>query len=465
MLDNLYLHTFGVLPESVTPLTPAGSNRRYFRLTGPRTVVGVVGTSVEENKAFIYLARHFRDKNLPVPELLAVSADYLCYLQEDLGDTSLFGCRDSISLLEEAVRRLPGFQYAGAQELDFNHCYPVSAFDSRAILWDLNYFKYCFLNTTGTPYLESLLEDDFRLMAENLSVGSARTFMYRDFQSRNVMIRDDAPWFIDFQGGRRGPAEYDIVSFVTQARAGFPADVRRHLVDVYVESASRYVDIDRGEFDRRFHEFSLLRTLQVLGAYGFRGKFERKPHFLKSIPAAITNLSDILAKPDSRYPYLTKVLRDMVRGFYRDSEAEAEAAARPESALTVTVTSFSYKKGIPTDPSGNGGGFVFDCRGMENPGRYEEYKKITGLDRPVIDFLEKRGEIITFLDHCYGLVDPSVDCYDRRGFTSLSVSFGCTGGQHRSVYSAQKMAEHIKARFPHVKVHLIHREQDIDTTL
>ncbi len=463
MLENLYLHKFGFLPESVTALTPTGSNRRYFRLTGPVTVIGVIGTSVDENGAFIYLARHFHEKGLPVPEVLAVSSDSLCYLQEDLGDTSLFDCRDSLPLLEEAVRRLPDFQYAGAEGLDFSRCYPVSDFDSRAILWDLNYFKYCFLNTTGTPYLESLLENDFRRMADRLSAGSTNSFMYRDFQSRNVMIRDSNPWFIDFQGGRRGPAEYDIVSFVTQARAAFPAEVRRRLVDVYVESASRYVDIDRADFDRKFREFYLLRTLQVLGAYGFRGKFERKPHFLKSIPAALANLSEILATTDDEYPYLVKVLRDMVVQCAPDSDSKPDS--KPESSLTVTVMSFSYKKGIPADPSGNGGGFVFDCRGMENPGRYEEYKKITGLDRPVIDFLEKRGEIITFLDHCYALVDPSVECYDRRGFTSLSVSFGCTGGQHRSVYSAQKMAEHIKTCYPHVRVHLIHREQNIDTVL
>lgn len=286
--------------------------------------------------------------------------------------------------------------------------------------------------------------------------------MYRDFQSRNVMIKDGEPYFIDFQGGRRGPAEYDIVSFVTQARAAFPQDVREMLVDTYIESASRYVDIDSSEFKRRFREFYLLRTLQVLGAYGFRGKFERKPHFLKSIPAAIDNLASIINDGAlDEYPYLMKVLASVVE----KEKTPPAANILQESSLTVTVISFSYKKGIPADLSGNGGGFVFDCRGMENPGRYEEYKKITGLDGPVIEFLEHKGEIITFLDHCFGLVDPSVECYDRRGFTSLSVNFGCTGGQHRSVYGAQKMAEHIKAKFPHVKVHLIHREQNIDRTL
>ncbi len=460
MLKDLYIKKFGVEPHSVTPLTQAGSNRRYYRLAGPETVVGVVGTSVEENEAFIYLSGHFYSRGLNVPRVLAVSADRLCYLQDDLGNMSLFENRDSVGLLEKAVAALPDFQYSGAVGLDFSKCYPVSDFDAQSILWDLNYFKYCFLNTTGTPYSEAGLETDFRKMAADLSANPDGTFMYRDFQSRNVMIVGGEPFFIDFQGGRRGPAEYDLVSFITQARAGFSEELRTHLADVYIESASKYVDIDREKFFTRLRAFSLLRNLQVLGAYGFRGKFERKSHFLKSIPLALANLRALLREPFAEYACLNSVLTAMLERL----EPEA-TSGRDGSSLTVTVTSFSYKKGIPADPSGNGGGFVFDCRGMENPGRYEEYKKITGLDRPVIDFLKSKGEIITFLDHCYGLVDPSVDCYDRRGFTSLSVNFGCTGGQHRSVYSAQKMAEHIKSEFPHVKVRLIHREQNIDTLL
>lgn len=461
MLKDLYEKKFGVAPSSIVPLTQAGSNRRYFRLTGPADVVGVEGCSADENRAFIYLADHFRSKGLPVPEVIAVSADSMTYLQEDLGDSQLFDHRDSLELLEKAVTLLPDFQFRGAEGLDFSKCYPVSDFDAQSILWDLNYFKYCFLNTTSTPYLEASLERDFRAMASELSAGCAQTFMYRDFQSRNVMIKDGTPYFIDFQGGRRGPAEYDLVSFVTQARAAYPPEVKEALIESYVKSASRYTEIDPQQFRKRFRAFSLLRTLQVLGAYGFRGKFERKPHFIKSIPAALSNLRELLQEPFDEYPYLSDVLRQMLESELRVHDS----TPRPASPLTVTVMSFSYKKGIPEDMSGNGGGFVFDCRGMENPGRYEEYKKITGLDRPVIEFLERKGEIITFLDHCYGLVDPSVDCYDRRGFTSLSVNFGCTGGQHRSVYSAQKMAEHIKSRFPHVNVRLIHREQNIDLTL
>ncbi len=463
MLKNLYKITFGVKPESVLPLTPAGSNRQYFRLTGRETVVGVIGTSIEENKAFIYLTRHFTSKGLNVPEILAVSDDSWCYLQSDLGDTSLFELRDSVELLDKAVAALPEFQYRGAEGLDFSKCYPVSDFDAQSILWDLNYFKYCFLNTTAVPYLEGRLEDEFRKLSMKLSCNPAGTFMYRDFQSRNVMIKDGTPYFIDYQGGRRGPAEYDIVSFVTQARANFHESLREHLIETYIKSASRFVDIDVTLFKERVRLFSLLRMLQVLGAYGFRGKFERKPHFLKSIPMALENLRHLLSKPFDEFPYITEILGKMLDACHDRASKDVDET-RP-SNLTVTVTSFSYKRGLPKDTSGNGGGFVFDCRGMENPGRYDEYKQLTGLDRPVIDFLESKGEIQPFVEHCYGIVDPSVRCYDRRGFSSLMVSFGCTGGQHRSVYSAQAMAEHIKALFPHVNVHLVHREQKIDRVL
>lgn len=461
MLSILYKQTFGVSPDWISPLTPAGSNRQYFRLTGPETVVGVIGTSVAENNAFIYLSRHFISKNLPVPEILAVSDDRLCYLQSDLGDTSLFEVRESLPLLKKTIAALPDFQYKGAEELDFSNCYPVESFDSQAVLWDLNYFKYCFLNTTGVSYSEPALESEFKKMAERLGHSGVSTFMYRDFQSRNVMIKDGFSFFIDFQGGRRGPVEYDLVSFVSQARAGFSDEIKETLIDTYIESASRYINIDIPDFRDRLSEYEFLRNLQVLGAYGFRGKFERKPHFLKSIPLALKNLEKVLNRQSSRYPYLTSVLVEMLAA----ENAAPSIVSGQKSSLTVHVYSFSYKKGIPADNSGNGGGFVFDCRGMENPGRYPEYKDVTGLEKPVIDFLEAKGEIQPFMDHCYGLVDPSVECYDCRGFTSLTICFGCTGGQHRSVYGAQHMAEHIKAKYPHIAVHLIHREQNIDCLL
>ena len=463
MLTELYKNIYGVAPDEINPFTPAGSNRRYFRLRGPKDVVGVVGTSVDENEAFIYLSRHFCKKGLPVPEVKAVSKNRLCYLQEDLGDMSLFEKRDDSSFLRRAVAILPDFQYFGAEGLDFNKCYPVKEFDSLSIMWDLNYFKYCFLNTTGVTYNETRLEKEFKDFAEKLSVGNYATFMYRDFQSRNIMVKSNELYFIDFQGGRRGPAEYDIVSFTTQARAGFSDELRTELIDVYLESVSRYTDVDKSRFYERIREFSLLRFVQVLGAYGFRGRFEHKQHFLASIPQALDNLKSLIRQPFDEYPYLSYILDDMISKEQESQQIKGQPI--DIGPLTVTVCSFSYKKGIPVDNSGNGGGFVFDCRGMENPGRYEEYKKLTGLDKPVIDFLECKGEIQPFLNNCFGLIDPSIECYLRRGFTSLVVNFGCTGGQHRSVYSAQKTAWHIKNKYPSANVHLIHREQNIDNWL
>jgi len=460
MLKDLYYKKYGTLPTAIEPLTPAGSNRRYYRLSGQENVIGVIGTSVEENKTFIYLSQHFASLGLPVPRVIAVSDDTIGYLQDDLGDISLFSVLHEEGLIEKAVAQLPRLQYLGSKGLDFSKCFPVSTFDEQSILWDLNYFKYCFLNTTGIAYSEQLLEKDFRQMAERLSAKDEDTFMYRDFQSRNVMIKDGMPYFIDFQGGRRGPAVYDLVSFVNQSKAAYPESLKRRLISIYIENASVYTHIDPDDFHGKYREFSLLRTLQVFGAYGFRGRFERKPHFLHSIAPAISNLENLISEPFERYPYMMKVLADMIA-----KEKSPETIMKTDSGLTVTVCSFSYKKGIPDDKYGNGGGFVFDCRGMDNPGRYPEFKKLTGLDSPVIDFLEKKGEIITFLEHCFALVDKTIECYDSRGFTSLMVNYGCTGGQHRSVYSAQKTAEHIKAQFPHVNVHLIHRERNIDLYL
>lgn len=452
-------------------LTPAGSNRVYYRMsTGERTVIGAVGTSVQENRAFLSVCRGLRAAGLPAPELYLVSDDETCYLQEDFGDVSLFsilektrtesGFEDStVSLLEEIMRILPDVQYAGAREIDFSQCWPSESFDRRGIMWDLNYFKYCFLKATDLDFNESQLEDDFVKMADHLlgndgDNGGYETFLYRDFQSRNIMVKDGKPCLIDFQGGRRGPVYYDVASFLWQARAGYPSGLREHLIGVYHESLKRYVDSDYEEFRRNLSRFVLFRTLQVLGAYGFRGYFEHKAHFLQSIPAAIANVRELVEEGFPEYPYLMQVL-DRMSHLTRFKTVEEKADGR----LTVRVSSFSYRKGIPDDLSGNGGGFVFDCRSMHNPGLYAEYKQITGLDKPVIDFLEERGEIQKYLDNVYGLVMPAVDKYLERGFTSLMVSFGCTGGQHRSAYSAQHTAYKLKELYgDRIRVVLEHRE-------
>lgn len=456
-LQALFRQSAGREAESIVLLTPAGSNRRYYRLrAGDTSLVGVVGTSAEENEAFFLIAAQLRHAGIRVPEVKAVSADRLCYVQDDLGDTSLFSLMqqgDADVLLEEVMRQLPLIQFRGADGLDFSRCYPSPAMDKRGILWDLNYFKYCYLKATGIDFSEPALEDDFERLAGVLLEEPFDTFMYRDFQSRNVMVKDGSPWFIDFQGGRRGPIYYDVASFLWQARAGFSDAQRNHLIDVYLEALQPFRSMEKGDFLRRLHYFVLFRLLQVLGAYGFRGYFERKGHFLQSIPMAIRSLRKELENSFPEIPYLTGLLHQVASQTERDVQLEADG-------LTVEVNSFSFRSGVPADLSGNGGGFVFDCRAIHNPGRYEQYKAFTGLDAPVIDFLDDRDDMKYFLNHVYALVDQAVERYLERGFSHLMVNFGCTGGQHRSVYAAEHLAQHLREKYP-VHIQLNHRAQKI----
>lgn len=445
-------------------LSASGSNRRYFRLEGKTTsIIGVEGTSIEENRAFIAMAKHFYAQGLPVPQFLAQTEDGRFYIQEDLGNTLLFdyiaeGRKTGVfyetekEMLRKTMRKLTAVQVLGAQNFDFSVCYPQPEFNERSILWDLNYFKYCFLKSTGLDFQENRLEDDFAKLSDILLRSQTNTFMYRDFQSRNVMIKDGEPYFIDFQGGRRGPLYYDVASFLWQAKAQYNNELREELLQTYLDALQELMPVDEADFREQLKHFVLFRTLQVLGAYGFRGYFEKKPHFLQSIPFALENLRSILRNRFSEYPYLLDILKQM-------TELKQFREVSVRKPLVVKVYSFSYKKGIPHDDSGNGGGFVFDCRAVNNPGKYERYAHFTGLDESVIQFLEEDGEILTFLDNAFNMVDASVKRYKDRGFTNLMVSFGCTGGQHRSVYSAQKMAEHINSAFG-VEVQLIHREQN-----
>lgn len=466
-LQKLYQTYTGASAETITELPSSGSNRRYFRLKGDRTLIGVYGTSIEENDSFLYMADHFRKAGIPVPEVYCMSDDKFCYLQEDLGDVLLFNAiekgrltsvfsEEEKDMLRKTVRLLPVIQFVGADSFDFSRCYPQPEFNQRSILWDLNYFKYCFLKATGMEFQEDRLEDDFQKMSDVLLRSSSATFMYRDFQSRNVMLREGEPWLIDFQGGRKGPFYYDVASFLWQAKARYPESLRRELLEEYLEALRKYKPIDEAYFYSQLRHFVLFRTLQVLGAYGFRGYFEKKPHFIQSVPYAIENLRELLKEEYPEYPYLCRVLRELTRLKQFTDDLK-------KRQLTVRVMSFAYKKGIPNDPTGNGGGFVFDCRAVNNPGKYERYKPFTGLDEPVIRFLEEDGEIVGFLEHACALVDASVKRYMERGFTHLSVCFGCTGGQHRSVYSAQHLAEHLNRKFG-VKVELMHREQNIEQT-
>ena len=466
-LSQLFYEATGKKAGEQVALTASGSNRRYYRIISEDnsiSLIGVQGTSRDENHAFLYMAQNFLDKGLDVPKVLAVSDDEMNYVQEDLGNVLLFdyiaeGRKTGVfstaekDMLRKTMRGLAKLQVVAAEKFDFNQCYPQPEFNLRSILWDLNYFKYCFLKATGLEFQEDKLENEFERLAYILLQSNMSAFMYRDFQGEKKLV----PYFIDFQGGRKGPVYYDVASFLWQAKANYHPDLREELVEVYLEELQKYMEINKEEFYETLKHFVLFRTMQVLGAYGFRGYFEKKPHFLQSIPFAIDNLRHLLKYASEDYPYLIEVLKEM-------TEMKQFKEVGMRKPLVVRVYSFSYKKGIPADGSGNGGGFVFDCRAINNPGKYERYQFFTGMDKPVIDFLEKDGEILPFLDEAYKMVDFSVKRYMDRGFQNLMVSFGCTGGQHRSVYAAENMARHINEKFG-VEVQLIHREQNVERVL
>ena len=489
-LSQLFYEATGKKAGEQVALTASGSNRRYYRIfseDGETSLIGVQGTSHDENHAFLYMAEQFLEKGLDVPKVLAVSDDEMNYVQQDLGNVLLFdyiaeGRKTGVfsapekEMLRKTMRGLAKLQVLAAEQFDFNQCYPQPEFNLRSILWDLNYFKYCFLKATGLEFQEDKLENEFERLAYILLQSKMTAFMYRDFQSRNVMVvekvvessegsegsggsevRELVPYFIDFQGGRKGPVYYDVASFLWQAKANFHPDLREELIGEYLDELQKYMLVDKDEFYETLKHFVLFRTMQVLGAYGFRGYFEKKPHFLQSIPFAIDNLRHLLKYASEDYPYLIEVLKEMTA-----MKQFKEVGMR--KPLVVRVYSFSYRKGIPADGSGNGGGFGFDCRAINNPGKYERYKFFTGMDKPVIDFLEEDGEILPFLEEAYQMVDFSVKRYMDRGFQNLMVSFGCTGGQHRSVYAAEHMAQHINEKFG-VEVQLIHREQNMERIL
>lgn len=459
ILQLLYKSRFGSFPERVTRIPGAGSDRKYFRLSGEGgSAVGVCGVSVAENESFIRLARFLRAGGIDVPEVYGADESGLYYLQEDLGDKSLFSIlstEEAPVLLEECMRSLAAMQTLPGIEETAAGCNPD--FNRQSVMWDLNYFKYCFLKTVAVTFDEEALEKDFNRFADDICRWPEGTagFMYRDCQSRNVMIKGGKPYWIDFQGARRGPSAYDAASFLWQAKACFSTETRERLLGIYLEEFSRRSGIPREVMEREVYKMVALRGLQVLGAYGFRGLIEKKAHFIESLRFGIANLGTILESGVlNPYPELQRVCREV-------TGIERFRAREEDGRLTVTVFSFSYKKGYPEDLSGNGGGFMFDCRGLHNPGRYDEYKSLTGRDGPVVDFIERNGDAAEFLEDVLRPVCRTVKKYRERGFTSLQVGFGCTGGRHRSVYCAERCAEKIRKEFPDVRVVLVHREQDI----
>lgn len=467
-LITLFETHFGARPEAVLPVAADGSERTYHRLVAPdgHTAIGAFGPDHEENRAFLSFSRAFNRADFPVPELYDDDEEAGIWLIEDLGDTTLFRARQEaresghefdpaiLDTYRRVVEILPRFQVEGDDIVDYSVAYPRAAFDRQSIIWDLNYFKYHFLKLAQVPFNEAKLENDFDTLATYLLTADTEHFLYRDFQSRNIMLRDGEPWFIDYQGGRRGALQYDIASLLYDAKADIPETTRAELLDHYLSSLGQHLDFDRAAFLERYHGYVLVRVLQALGAYGYRGFFERKPRFLQSVPYAARNIERILNDGmPVPLPEMEQVLRTIIARW-------SDAGSEPDSSrLTVYVYSFSYRRGYPQDQGGHGGGFVFDCRGLTNPGRLPEYVALTGRDSEVADYIAGLSELVPFWENARLLTEAHVEAYKKRGFTSLSISFGCTGGQHRSVYLAEKMAEHLEARFPAIRVRLLHREE------
>jgi aminoglycoside/choline kinase family phosphotransferase len=456
VLKTLFEQHFRTPAERVQPLQGqlGGSGRTIIRLASEKTsAIGILYGVREENVAFLEFSRHFRRHGLPVPDIYAEALNQGAYLEQDLGDTSLFEFlsrnRTSATLAPQAIEayrkvvaQLPRFQVVAGRDLNYKVCYPRDSFDRQSISWDLNYFKYYFLRLAGIPFNEQALENDFVRLTRFL-LGAARDyFLYRDFQSRNVMLHNGGPFFLDYQGGRKGALQYDIASLLYDAKADLPPDVRQQLLDHYLDSLAGFVELRRDVFMQHYYAYVYVRIMQALGAYGFRGFFERKPHFLQSVPYALKNLRWLLHNVE--LPIETPTLMEAFRSMLA-SEKLQSLSSETEN-LTVRVFSFSFHQGMPIDESGNGGGFVFDLRSLPNPGREARFKDLTGQDAPVIDYLNQQESVHQFLANVMSLVDASVSDYQRRRFRSLMVSFGCTGGRHRSVFFAEQLAKHLRER-------------------
>ena len=470
--------SLGETPNDIVPIAASGSARKYYRvITDKRTLIGTYSENTEENEAFLTFSKHFHDLGLNVPEVLAVNGGKTCYLQSDFGDDNLFAhvqkaliaggpstgsgtaySENVIELYKKALKHLVKLQVLGHKGLDYSKAYPTERFDRQAILDDLNYFKYYFVKPhEEIDFNETRLGKDFEAFADFVSQAPCDFFMYRDFQSRNIMVKDNELYFIDFQGGRKGPLNYDVVSLLYQVKAQIPQAVRDELIQYYKEELKQFVNPEEVKFDTYQPYFVYLRLLQVLGAYGFRGLIQKKSHFIESIPYALKELKTWNeTHPLNNYPELQHIIAQLPILNSQFSILNSQF-----SKLTVTVNSFSYKKGYPNDFSGNGGGFVFDCRALPNPGREPEFKTKTGRDWEVIDYLMAKPPVHVFLDHVKAIVGQSVDNYRERHFTNLMVSFGCTGGQHRSVFFAQTLYEWLKATYPDIHVIVNHIERKI----
>jgi aminoglycoside/choline kinase family phosphotransferase len=467
VLEKLFEQHFHQAVARVQPLQGelGGSGRKIIRLAGEHcSAIGILYGVHEENIAFLEFSRHFRRHGLPVPEIYAEDLSHGAYLEEDLGDTTLFEflsknrageniASEAVEAYRKVVAVLPRFQVEAGRDLNYKVCYPRAAFDRQSMAWDLNYFKYYFLRLAAIPFNEQALEDDFARLTKFLLSAERHYFLYRDFQSRNVMLRDGHPFFLDYQGGRRGALQYDIASLLYDGKADLPPELRQQLLERYLDTLAGFIKLEREAFMQHYYAYVYIRIMQALGAYGFRGFYERKAHFLQSVPYALKSLRWLLhnVKLPIPLPTLLEAFTSML------GSEKLQSLASESQNLTVRILSFSFHRGLPKDETGHGGGFVFDARGLPNPGRLERFKPLTGKDAPVIDYLNQQESVHQFLASVMSLVDASVSNYRRRRFKNLMVSFGCTGGQHRSVYLAEQLANRLRGR-DGVEVVVRHRD-------
>jgi aminoglycoside/choline kinase family phosphotransferase len=468
-ISELFVAFKQIKEDRIEKLPQSGSDRIYFRIYAQKqTYIATFNLNVKENQTFIYFSRHFTNASLPMPQIFAVNNENTIYLQEDLGTDSLLDSLEkhghneyTYNLYKQTLKELAKVQVVGDKGLDYDQCLTAKEFGKQAIMSDLLYFKYYFVDTLKAPYDKQAMLDDFETLSNYLNNGSHKYFLFRDFQSRNVIVNQDKVHFIDYQGGMKGALQYDVASLLWQAKANLSEDWKDRLLDNYIDEVELLLNekIDRDVFVKQYNGYVLIRLLQVLGAYGFRGLFERKAHFLSSIPLALRNLKFFI--DNKQIGLATPEFERMLRVIVDDEIIERFETVKADehTPLVVKICSFSYKKALPVDESDNGGGFLFDMRGILNPGRFAEYKLLTGRDKEVKDFLEQRTKMTDFLNSVFDIVDISVEDYIKRGFESLMVGFGCTGGQHRSVYAADALARHLKNKFG-VKVEVSHLVQD-----
>ncbi len=468
-INNLYKTIHNTDWDDISKIPQSGGDRVYYRIVqGGNSWIATYNLNIRENETFIEFSNHFYAKGLPVPQILAVNESKSIYIQSDLGNISLLDILEKegktehvYSLFQKCLSALAKLQIQGGAGLDYNYCLTSKEFGKHAILTDLLYYKYYFLDALQYPYDKQGLINEFELLSDQLASKDLNHFLFRDFQSRNIIVSNDEVYFIDFQGGMQGGLSYDVASLLWQAKAELSNEWKQKLVDYYIDEVQKLLPtkMDEALFRKQYNGFVLLRLLQVLGAYGFRGLFERKAHFLTSIPLGLNNLKSFLAvSPISNdTPVFASILNWMVSD--EVIQRFTPPVANEHTPLVVTINSFSYKKGLPKDETENGGGFIFDMRGILNPGRFDDYKKLAGIHKPVQDFLEQKTKMNTFLNSVWDLIDITIENYLERGFESLQINFGCTGGQHRSVFAAEQTARHLRNKYK-VKVVLEHTNKD-----